>query len=84
MSNSPLMGSTAWEFSKRADSWRMREEADYPPSFCVWDQDQRANPPLDEESGAKGEDGPVGVRRAKTISKEEEKREGEQGEQEAV
>lgn len=41
MCNSLLMGSMAWEFSKRADSWRMREEADYPPSFCVWDQDQQ-------------------------------------------
>lgn len=46
----------------------MREEADYPPSFCVWDQDQGENPPLDEESRAKGEDGQVGARRAKTIS----------------
>lgn len=25
---------------------RMREEADYPASFCVWDQDQGANPPF--------------------------------------
>lgn len=46
----------------------MKEEAVYPASFCVWDQDQRANPPLDEESRAKGEDGQVGVRPAKTIS----------------
>lgn len=68
MCNSLLIGSTAWAFSKRVASWRMREEADYPPSFCVWDQDQRENPPLDEESRAKGEDGHVGARLAKTIS----------------
>lgn len=59
MCNSPLTESMAWEFLKRSDSGRMREEADYPPSFCVWDQDQQANPPLDEESRAKGEDGQV-------------------------
>lgn len=76
MCNSPLMGSTAWEFLKRADSCRMREEADYPPSFCVWDQDQRVNPPLDEESWARGEDGQVGVRRARTISQKKKKKRG--------
>lgn len=42
---------------KGTDSGRMREEADYPPSFCVWDQDQKANPSLDEESRVKGDDG---------------------------
>lgn len=72
--NSLLMGSVAWEFLERVDSCRMREEADYPPSFCVWDQDQRANPPLDEERRAKGEDGQVAVRRAKTISKKKKKK----------
>lgn len=84
MCNSPLMGSTAWEFLKRADSCRMREEADYPPSFCVWDQDQRVNPPLDEESRARGEDRQVGVRRATTISQKRKKEEEVQWEQEAV
>ena len=35
----------------------MTEEADYPPSFCVWDLDQQANPPPPrEESGAMGEE----------------------------
>lgn len=46
----------------------MREEADYPPSFCVWDQDQQANPPLGEErrgEGSKGRGGAGVVRRAK-------------------
>lgn len=46
----------------------MREEADYPPSFCVWDQDQQANPPLGEESRVKGEEGAGEVRRGKTMN----------------
>lgn len=46
----------------------MREEADYPPSFCVWDQDQQANPPLGEESRVKGRGGAGEVRRGKTMN----------------
>lgn len=34
---------------KRVSSNWMREEADYPASFCVWDQDQEANPPFGDE-----------------------------------
>lgn len=60
---------------KRADSGWMREEADYPPSFCVWDQDQQANPPLGEETRVKGKGGAGVVRRAKTMDRRWEKKE---------
>lgn len=33
---------------KRVNSNQTREEAD-PASFCVWDQDQEANPPSGDE-----------------------------------
>lgn len=59
------MGSTALGIFKEGRLTADEEEADYPASFCVWDQDQRANPPLDEESRAKGEDGQVELRRGK-------------------
>lgn len=41
----------------RVSSNRMREEADYPASFCVWDQDQEANPPFgDRQRGVPSQD----------------------------
>lgn len=41
----------------RVSSNRMREEADYPASFCVWDQDQEANPPFgDRRRGVPSQD----------------------------
>lgn len=58
MDNGPVSeGSCRVGILKRADSGRLREEADYPPSFCVQDQDQQANPPLAEESRVRGRQG---------------------------
>lgn len=34
---------------KRVSLYQMREEADYPATFCVWDQDQEANSPFGDE-----------------------------------
>lgn len=53
MGNSSVLGGMGSPLLKRSDSGRMTEEADYPLSYCVWDQDQQANPPLREESRAK-------------------------------
>lgn len=55
MGNSSVLGGMGSPLLRRAHSGRMTEEADYPPSYCVRDQDKQANPPLREDSGVKKE-----------------------------